>query len=112
MSKYKQQESKVIIDDAMKIAKGIQKPGQTKEQTKLIAQGIQKGIAEYKKQQKSKAKDLDKLKKKLNQQQQSAVPEGIPADEAKTCKSPKLAWALLVLTWLGIVIFILTSKLN
>ena len=35
--------------DAAKIAKGTQKPGQTKEQTKLISQGIEKGIAEYKK---------------------------------------------------------------
>ncbi|MBT0328128.1 DUF2956 family protein, partial [Vibrio campbellii] len=38
--------------EAMKIAKSTQKPGQTKEQTKLIAQGIEKGIAQYKKQQK------------------------------------------------------------
>ncbi|GIU31812.1 hypothetical protein TUM4433_23950 [Shewanella schlegeliana] len=34
--------------EAMKVAKATQKPGQTKEQTKLIAQGIEKGIAEYK----------------------------------------------------------------
>ncbi|MEF1163713.1 DUF2956 family protein, partial [Vibrio parahaemolyticus] len=34
--------------EAMKIAKATQKPGQTKEQTKLIAQGIEKGIAQYK----------------------------------------------------------------
>ena len=35
--------------EAMKIARANQKPGQTKEQTQLIAQGIQKGIDEYKK---------------------------------------------------------------
>ena len=54
MSKYRQSPdaSTETIDAAMTIAKGIQKPNQTKEQTKLIAQGIQKGIAEYKKQQK------------------------------------------------------------
>lgn len=34
--------------EAMKIARANQKPGQTKEQTQLIAQGIQKGIDEYK----------------------------------------------------------------
>ncbi len=34
--------------EAMKVAKATQKPGQTKEQTKLIAQGIEKGIALYK----------------------------------------------------------------
>ena len=37
-------------DEALKIARGTQKPGQAKEQTKLIAQGIQKGIEQYKKE--------------------------------------------------------------
>ena len=31
-------------DEAMRIARGIQRPGQTRAQTRLIAQGIQKGI--------------------------------------------------------------------
>jgi hypothetical protein len=31
-------------EKAMKLAKSIQRPAQTKEQTKLIAQGIQQGI--------------------------------------------------------------------
>ena len=39
-------------EEALRVAKGIQRPAQTKEQTKLIAQGIQKGIELYKKQQK------------------------------------------------------------
>ena len=49
MAKYskKHQLSEKSKDDAMKIARGTQKPGQTKEQTKLIAQGIQKGIEIY-----------------------------------------------------------------
>ena len=49
--------------DALKVAKGIQKPGQTKEQTKLIAQGIEKGITDYKKQQGKKLRELDKKRK-------------------------------------------------
>ncbi len=49
--------------EAMKIAKATQKPGQTKEQTKLIAQGIEKGIAQYKKQQKERNRQADKAKK-------------------------------------------------
>ena len=55
--------------EGVTIAKGIQRPTQTKEQTKLVAQGIQKGIALYKKQQKSKAHELDKLLKKAKQPQ-------------------------------------------
>ncbi|WP_438883914.1 DUF2956 family protein, partial [Bacillus cereus group sp. BC317] len=45
--------------EAQAIAKASQKPGQTKEQTKLIAQGIEKGIALYKKQQKEKSRQAD-----------------------------------------------------
>ncbi len=50
--------------EAFKIANATQKPGQTKEQTKLIAQGIEKGIALYKKQQKEKGRQADKARKK------------------------------------------------
>ena len=63
MSK-KNKVSDKIKDDAMKVAAGTQKPGQTKEQTRLIAQGIQKGIAQYKKQQSIKTRELDKKLKK------------------------------------------------
>ena len=63
MPKYKKikQASSETIDEAMKISKGIQRPHQAKEQTRLIAQGIQKGIAEYKKQQKGKAHEHKNL---------------------------------------------------
>ena len=36
-------------EEGLKIAKGIQRPAQSKEQTRLIAQGIQQGIDIYKK---------------------------------------------------------------
>ena len=54
MSRYskKQTASPETRNEAMKIARGNQRPGQTKEQTRLIAQGIQKGIEQYKKQHK------------------------------------------------------------
>ena len=51
-------------DEALKISKGTQRPAQTKEQTKLIAQGIQKGIDLYKRQQNEKARELNKKLKK------------------------------------------------
>lgn len=53
-----------LQEEALAVAKSIQVPGQTKEQTKLIAKGIEKGIAAYKQQQKAKARELDRLKKK------------------------------------------------
>ena len=49
---------------ALKLAKGIQRPEQTKAQTKLIAHGIERGITEYKRQQKVLARDRDKQRKR------------------------------------------------
>ena len=57
---------------ALMIAKSTQKEGQTKEQTKLIASGIEKGIAEYKKQQKAKARQSDKARKQQAKHKQHA----------------------------------------
>ncbi|HSN24293.1 MAG TPA: DUF2956 family protein, partial [Methylomicrobium sp.] len=54
-----QKPSQQTQEEALKIARGTQRPAQTKEQTRLIAQGIQKGIDLYKKQQKEKARDLN-----------------------------------------------------
>ena len=50
MSRYsnKKTVSPETKSDAMKNAKSTQRPGQTKEQTRFIAQGIQKGIEQYK----------------------------------------------------------------
>ncbi|MCL2912696.1 DUF2956 domain-containing protein [Shewanella corallii] len=90
-------------NEAMRVAKATQKPGQTKEQTKLIAQGIEKGIAEYKKQQKVKARERDKARKQQQKAKTSAVNEvQQPTDDS----APGLAWlpwALLALSWLGFI---------
>lgn len=50
MTKLKKGDVSVETEtEALRLAKKSQKEGQTKEQTRLVAQGIQKGIAEYKK---------------------------------------------------------------
>lgn len=51
-------------DEALAVARATQKPGQTKEQTRLIAQGIAKGIEQYKRQQSAKARERDKARKR------------------------------------------------
>ena len=80
----------------MKIAKGIQKPGQTKEQTKLISQGIQKGIDQYKKQHKAKARELDKrLKSAANAKHEA--PETVVSTEVQF-KQHWLPWLLLAIS--------------
>ncbi|PSU32109.1 DUF2956 domain-containing protein [Photobacterium lutimaris] len=95
--------------EAMKIARSTQKPGQTKEQTKLIAQGIQHGIEQYKKQQKAKARERDKLRKKQTRDRTQAqdiepvtAEHTVPQQEAAN-KQSWLPWLLLVASWLGFI---------
>ena len=89
--------------EALKITRTLQKPGQTKEQSKLISQGIQKGIDLYKKQQKAKARELDRQKKKIKPVNTHST-DGMPAEESgmkqpQTTSASKLPWLLLVLSW-------------
>jgi hypothetical protein len=92
----------VIQEEAMRMARRIQKPGQTKEQTKLIAQGIAKGIELYKKQQSAKARERDKARKRALKPSQPEAPgheEPVhnAADWPDTGPEPRLAPAL----WAG-----------
>lgn len=86
-------------EEAARIANGTQKKGQTKEQTKLITAGIEKGIAQYKKQHKAKMREQDKLRKKHNKpsatQQEEATPEITQQNQVN-----KLPWILLIISWL------------
>jgi hypothetical protein len=95
--------SKETKAEALKIARGTQRPGQTKEQTKLIAHGVEKGIADYKKQQKVKARERDKLRKKeLKEKEQKT--EEMPEFQ-KGPSSVWLPWILLVVSWLSFITY-------
>jgi len=106
MAKYsKQGVSPQSLNEAQTITKGTQKPGQTKEQSKLIAQGIAKGIELYKKQQKSKAREKDKEYKKALKAKQAPLEPSIET-KAKSHKAYiLLPWGLLVLSWIGFAAF-------
>ncbi|WP_438468849.1 DUF2956 domain-containing protein [Vibrio vulnificus] len=99
--------------EALKIARATQKPGQTKEQTKLIAQGIEKGIALYKKQQKEKHRQADKMRKKQlrdkSKEQQSSIEDEIFDTQATTPIPSQfvhiLPWGLLIVSWLGFIVY-------
>ena len=103
MARYskKEQVSEETKTEALQVARATQKPGQTKAQTKLIAQGIQKGIEHYKKQQKSKARELDKKIKKANAnlRAESAETEIIISPQVEK-KPVNLSLILLVLSWI------------
>lgn len=90
------------------MAKATQRPAQTKEQTRLIAQGIQKGIDLYKKQQKEKARELNrKLKKVSSQKPQSIGSDDSDIEPVMVYRQHWLPWLLLLLTWLAAGIYFL-----
>ena len=95
--------SKETNAEALKIARGTQKPGQTKEQTKLIAHGIEKGIADYKKLQKVKARERDKLRKKELKVKEQTTEE--KPEFHKKSSSTWLPWILLVVSWLSFIAY-------
>lgn len=107
-----QQPSPQTQEEALKIAKSIQRPAQTKEQTKLIAQGIQQGIDLYKRQQKEKARELNKQRKKLARQKTMQT-EADNSDESEIILYQQhwLPWTLLMVTWLGIGVYVVVNHL-
>lgn len=93
-------------EEAMKTAMATQRPGQTKEQTKLIAQGVQKGINHYKKQQKSKARELNKKLSKISQTQPVPDEENFTSSlDQKTKQRISLPWILLIVSWVGFITY-------
>lgn len=93
-------------EEAMKLAKSIQRPAQTKEQTRLIAQGIQKGIDLYKKQQKEKARQLNKrLKKAARQKNESVESDEVESETIIIYRQHWLPWLLLAISWLAMGLF-------
>ncbi|MGV2989013.1 DUF2956 domain-containing protein [Vibrio sp. E150_011] len=98
--------------EAMRIAKSTQKPGQTKEQTRIVAQGIEKGIALYKKQQKEKKRQADKAQKKQRREKLKPVLTELDANNepsvTHTQTSPTssmLPWGLLAISWIGFLAY-------
>jgi hypothetical protein len=93
--------SEEIQEQALKVAKSTQRPNQTKEQTKFISQGIEKGIVEYKKLQNKKSRERDKARKaKLKTiANKPEVIEIIKSDRSL------LPWVLLVISWIGFISF-------
>ena len=96
MSKYKTETSPEVVSESDKIAKATQRPGQTKEQTKLIAQGIQKGIELYKKNNKAKARELDKKLKNIKHSKNKS--DNASEIEVAVKPNKKLTW-LTVIPW-------------
>lgn len=98
-------------EEAMKIARATQKPGQTKEQTRLIALGIQKGIDQYKKQQKAKARQLDKRLKtiKRHRKNEPIVEKITETTTDVVYRQHWLPWVLLASSWVAMGGYVLMA---
>jgi ABC-type multidrug transport system fused ATPase/permease subunit len=103
-----------VVAESLRLARANQVPGQNKEQTQLIAQGIQKGITEYKRAQKARQRLADKAKKQLRRQSNTTETDVVDT-EAELEQNPSkasrfrtflswLPWLLLLLTWSGIIL--------
>lgn len=113
MTKYSKGKKQFSVDtqeEALKIALSIQKPGQNKEQTKLISQGIQKGIDQYKKQHKAKARELNKQIKKVKNTGQLVTQ--VEDTEVGIVKKTKLPWVLLITSWVFFITYWLITAIS
>ncbi len=108
MARYSKKErvSEETKNEALALAKGTQQPGQSKEQTRLIAQGVQKGIDLYKKQQKAKARELDRRLKKAQSSGEPVQEEASTEQEQQGGSGGALPWSLLILSWLGFAAYL------
>lgn len=91
---------------AVAIARGTQRPGQTKEQTKLIAQGIQKGIDQYKRQQRAKAREVDRRLKRTAETRGAAVADDVRVETKIEYRQSSLPWVLLIISWVGFLLLL------
>jgi hypothetical protein len=99
--------------EALKIANMIHIEGQTKAETKLIANGVQRGMEMFLRQQSERARELDKRAKKIKQMGQAVNQAALGSDVAENQSGSglsKLPWVLLVISWsvfLVVVYFLL-----
>ena len=88
--------------EALKIANAQHVEGQTKEQTRLIAKGIQRGMEQYLRQQSERARELDKRAKRVKRLAEAAKESSDPDVSIEPNVRPKTArlpWILLVMSW-------------
>ncbi len=98
-------ESRDIKSEALKIANSQKVEGQSKEQTKLIAQGIHKGIEQYLRQKSEKSRELDKRAKKIKKLESDIKQLDTVDSEKVVYRNPWLPWSLLLLSWLSMALY-------
>ncbi|MGD2111985.1 MAG: DUF2956 family protein [Gammaproteobacteria bacterium] len=105
----KHQHREASQDEAMRIARGMQRPEQTREQTKLIAKGIRKGIEQYKKQQSARNRERDRRRKRARQQPVPPEVSGNVDQNKVIYRQHWLPWVLLLFSWVAMAVYWLVS---
>jgi len=109
--KYKKNKNldSVITDEALVIAQGIKQENQTKSQTKLVAQGIRKGIELYKNQQNKRQREFDKTRKKelktKNSIRSSEIQDSNPKIKNTVTLTLLVPWSLLIASWTFFLVY-------
>ena len=91
-----------LRSESIKIANTIKTEGQTPVETKAIANGIQRGMEMFLRQQSEKTRELDKRVKKVKQlSNQLTQQKSADANEETAIQqtNPRLPWVLLALSW-------------
>ena len=91
-----------IRAEALKIANTVKTEGQTTIETKVIANGIQRGMELFLRQQSERTRDLDKRTKKVKQlttQLTQSKPVDVKEEIEHSPTSPRLPWVLLAISW-------------
>lgn len=107
-------EARDIRAEALKIANSQHIEGQTREQTRLIAAGIQRGMEQFLRQQSEKARELDKRIKKVKRLAEGSKQADTSAAVDTVVKDRQpltiLPWALLILSWIFFTAYLWLSS--
>lgn len=108
-------DSRDIRAEAQKIANSIKTEGQTPAETKAIANGIQRGMEMFLRQQSEKTRDLDKRTKKVKQLANQLGQPKANLDEKPTPHDhhqSRMPWILLAISWAIFVVAMLWMALR
>lgn len=92
-----------IRAEALKIANTIKTEGQIPVETKAIANGIQRGMEMFLRQQSEKTRELDKRSKKVKQLANQLAQSKSGEDEEDIIveeKPSRLPWVILAISWI------------
>ena len=109
--RFQEQAGRNIDAAALRVARSVKAPGQTPEQTKLVAQGIAKGIALYRKQQNEKAREQNRQRKRMLKQREREAAQTAQDKEAES-ESPAVPRGAVAVVWASGILFAFMAVLH